>query len=281
MAQEGETATVLRAGEYKALASSVEPLTEKAKAQIMDSLNHTYGIFLNHVAASRGTSAAVVKANMAEGKVFYGSDAASVGLTDGTTTFQALLSELTQAVSVDNGNKRKENAHINSHKRAEMPDALKDAAAELAEDVEQQEDTQDAVAEATASPAAQSVDNGNTLLAEMLQAAQAQVVDLKVQMKLQEAQLAEAATLKEQNKQLADIVQASVSQMRVALGSPAIEAADVATLLAEHGNTQVVFAKTFPVGGVAAITLDAETKVQASQDSTARARIRQTTLKTK
>lgn len=284
MEQDGVTVTVLRAGEYKALASPYEPLSEKARQQIMDSLQHTYGIFLEHVANSRGTSVPVVKANMAEGKVFYGSDSEKVGLTDGTTTIHALLADLTQKVSVDNGNKRQENVTIKHGKRADMSDELKQASQEAALEADRKaEDIKaDESVDTPAPSAAQSVANGNPLM-ELLQSAQAQVVDLKVQMATQSAKIEQFDKLAEQANQLAQIVNASLNQMRIALGHSALDVKDVAALLREHAQVSEAFAKTFPVGGVAAtpVTEEEAPKSAQVQDPAMAARLRQTHFKPK
>jgi len=72
----GVGVTVVRAGKYKALANSVEKLTEEGKAQIQAGVDVAYGIFKEHVAEMRGKSVEYVESVMAQGREFYGQAAA-------------------------------------------------------------------------------------------------------------------------------------------------------------------------------------------------------------
>src|SRR5574340_100582 len=85
---------VVRAGKYKALANSVEPLSEEGRKQIQAGVDAAYKIFINHVAAMRGKSAEFVDSVMAQGREFYGQAGVHASLVDGLTTFDALVSDI-------------------------------------------------------------------------------------------------------------------------------------------------------------------------------------------
>ena len=93
MAADGVTATVLRAGKYKALANPMEPLTEAAKAQIQAQLDAVYKVFVESVAAHRGVSFAEAD-KMSQGREFFGQAALDAGLVDGITTLAAVVGGL-------------------------------------------------------------------------------------------------------------------------------------------------------------------------------------------
>ena len=143
----------------------------------------------------------------------------------------------------------------------------------------------EAAAEATEqAPAAETtanVDSGLTVvqvLQAQLQAAQAQVVDLTVELRGVKADLEGA---KNANAGLRAIAQASVDRMKVALGAPAgVAAANDEALLAEHGNLRSTFEAKFKSGGVAAVSAAAPQVGAGTQPDPARqARIAATRLK--
>lgn len=94
----GVNVTVMRAGKYKALANSVEPLTQEAKDQVQTALDAAYKVFVDHVAASRGQTYANVDANMAQGREFFGAAAEAAGLVDGIMSFDQVLSYIDKKI---------------------------------------------------------------------------------------------------------------------------------------------------------------------------------------
>lgn len=100
MAEMGITATVLRAGEFKALAGPYEPLSDKAKTILQTELNYFEQIFIENIAANLNVSASVVRTQMGEGRVFIGAQAVQAGLVSAVTTLDKLLTSL-EAISVD------------------------------------------------------------------------------------------------------------------------------------------------------------------------------------
>lgn len=101
---EGVTVTVLRAGKHKALANQNEKLTPEARAQIQKLLDASYGVFIDHVAAMRGKSYEFADKVMGDGQEFIGQAAADIGLTDGITTFDALMTDLKQKIVASSSN---------------------------------------------------------------------------------------------------------------------------------------------------------------------------------
>lgn len=95
--------TVIRAGKYKALANSVEPLSEEGKKQIQQVVDAAYTVFVEHVADMRGKSYEYADQTMAQGKEFVGQAAADVNLVDGITSYDEVLSAL-KAKSIDASN---------------------------------------------------------------------------------------------------------------------------------------------------------------------------------
>lgn len=97
--QMGIKATVMRAGEFKALANGVEPLTDAARAEIQSQLDESYKVFVSHVADARGLSYDIVDKTMAQGREFFGVQALSAGLVDGILTFDELVAQVKSKIS--------------------------------------------------------------------------------------------------------------------------------------------------------------------------------------
>lgn len=95
--QDGLKVSIIRAGEFKALANSIEPLTEAARAQIQEGVDAAYQVFVGHVAEMRDTSYANADKTMAQGREFFGDQAVKAGLVDGITSFDALMVALTKS----------------------------------------------------------------------------------------------------------------------------------------------------------------------------------------
>ena len=271
--KEGIDATVIRAGKYKALASSVEPLTDEARAQIQKQLDSVYKVFVGHVADMRGKSYDYADDVMANGREFIGQAAMDAGLVDGIKSFDEVIASL--KISIDTSNKfidNRTNSHIGDPmKRRALSEAVIAAMAEgvqldasadpvieapaaesnaLTEIAVAAEAVTETVAEAVAE-AAPSTDLINFLQAQIkekdaaLLAANIQIADLT-------KQGAEAAAT---HDGLLAIAKKSTTNMRVALGGSAVdlEGANAVAVLAEHKSLSEQFAGKFKVGGVAAV----------------------------
>lgn len=106
---EGKTVTVIRAGKYKALANANEPLTQEGRAQIQALVDSSYSVFIEHVAEMRGVTYAIADKVMGDGQEFIGKASLDVGLIDGITNFDALVSDLKQKI-VASSQKTRDNA---------------------------------------------------------------------------------------------------------------------------------------------------------------------------
>ncbi len=82
LANDGVKISYLTAGRYKALGNPAEPLSREARDVFQAELDHIYGIFTATVARNRGVSRERVLADMADGRIFIGTQAADAGLVD-------------------------------------------------------------------------------------------------------------------------------------------------------------------------------------------------------
>jgi len=96
LANEGIKVTVLRAGQFKALAGPYEKLTPQAQGIIQHRLDAMYNEFVAHVAKSRKTTPDIVHNTMADGREFLASEAHAVGLIDGILSIDDMMSKLTK-----------------------------------------------------------------------------------------------------------------------------------------------------------------------------------------
>lgn len=95
----GITATVIRKGEFKALGTPYEKLSEKAREDIEGRMDGIYDLFLGHVGDFRKLSRQHLLDTAAEGRVFMGSKAVEVGLADGILTFDKALKYVSDQLS--------------------------------------------------------------------------------------------------------------------------------------------------------------------------------------
>lgn len=260
----GITSTVLRAGKYKALGNPFEPLSDSAKEHIQGQLDQMYTMFTQHVADARGVSYAVADTKMAQGRVFIGQAAVDVGLVDSVTNFDALMTKLQGGIAL---NEKSAKYGANLQKGLRVKNALTEqeiaalalgadvsgqgiaAAVEAAPVVEAVVETPVVEAAAVAAPAANT--EVLALLNTQLAAAQAQVVQLNVELagvKASADASAAAVTL------MRPVVQASVGNLRVALGGvkAGVDLLGDEALVAEQASLSAQFSTKFKVGGVAA-----------------------------
>lgn len=284
MENEGAKATVLRAGAEKALASPYEPLSDKAKAQMQARLDAVYGQFVEAVANNRGVSLASAM-SMAEGREYFGEAALRAGLVDAIGKFPDALAFAKQ--KVDNGNMRRNNALSAQIEELDMsgtavqqPGASSQVQATLEAQNAPQDESQAESQTGTevATPSSSNVDSSNQLVAyltEKVATQEQQLRDAAIAATTAQAQVAAIPSLRV-------IVEASLNQMRIALGHTATDAAALSpdALVAEHQRVSAEFGAKFPVGGVAASSSGAEVhKPTAAQvDPTHLARVQATRI---
>jgi signal peptide peptidase SppA len=90
----GVKVTEITAGKYKCVASEHAPLSQDGRAAIQAMVDHVYANFVDSVARNRGVSSQKVADDMADGKVFLGTQAVKAGLVDGIATQHALVGML-------------------------------------------------------------------------------------------------------------------------------------------------------------------------------------------
>lgn len=87
----GLKATVVRAGQYKALSNPYEPLTAEAQATLQAQADTIYGVFITAVAANRNVDYATADQTMGQGREFMGKAAVQAGLADKLATYEQAL----------------------------------------------------------------------------------------------------------------------------------------------------------------------------------------------
>lgn len=100
----GITPTVFRAGEFKALGSSVEHLDKKAIASLNGMMEDYFAMFNDHVVEHRNyDSVADLLASGGDGRVFMAEAAKEVGLVDQVAEFEDALEQVSNKAAKVNG----------------------------------------------------------------------------------------------------------------------------------------------------------------------------------
>jgi capsid assembly protease len=81
-------------GKYKRMSLNGQAPDPEQMAYLEAQLDHMYAVFVDAVAAHRGTSADDVLERMADGRVFIGQQAIDAGLADGISTLDALIERM-------------------------------------------------------------------------------------------------------------------------------------------------------------------------------------------
>lgn len=293
---------VLRAGEYKALASMYEPLSEKAEKQIQDQLNGAYGIFAGHMAERRGVTLDKFEATMGQGREFFGADAVKAGLVDGVKSFDSVMSMIQG--DIDRKGKKEDTAFNNFQgspmnrqalteqqiaalqaagvplEAASTPDPEAEAKAKAEAEAKAKADAEakaKADAEAALAAATPGADKVLAVLTNQLAEANTALTKANVDLALEKAKVTAFEAVV---PGLTKIVAQSISTMRVALGGSAVDlsAMKPEALLAEHATTLSTFQQTFKGGrSSAAPTAEADKgKVTSADDPMRQARLKAT-----
>lgn len=100
-AKEGIRYEVIRTGEFKALGTPMEQITDKTVKHFEERANRAHTMFVNAVADNRQIEQDLAN-KMADGKTYLGSDAVEAGLADGEiTSLQELMSMLLAKMAED------------------------------------------------------------------------------------------------------------------------------------------------------------------------------------
>ena len=271
--------TVVRAGEYKALANSVEPLSDKAKTQLQNQLNAAYSVFLEHVADCRNTTVNLCDANMAQGREFFGKEALAAGLVDGIETFDSMMNRVASKLldnekysnnnlgnyqrGIDMGKKALTETDIAALAAGVDLDAAADPVVEGNESTTEAASTEavatEADAVATAAEVTETEEKKHDNQASVVSFLQAQVkekdteiLNLSIEVKGFKDKV---ASIEATHNGLTDVVRKAVAGMKVRMGASNVDlsALSAQELLADYAATSEAFLKTFKAGGVAAV----------------------------
>lgn len=280
MEQEGVTATVVRAGKYKALASPYEELSEEAQAEMQAHLNTLYDLFVDHVALARDKPKAYVREHMAEGRVFLGEAAKDVGLVDKIAGLDAYVGELAgkarkRAEASQNGGTmaRQKKVLMEAQEVAAIAegadvDTVLQAAAVVPADegTEIQGETPEIVTGDTPATVAEAVTEiHEPTSAETTQESEI-VIFLKAELAAKDGQIAALSADKlaletkldqanASHDALRGIANAAFANRSIALYGQAMDLTNFGddVFLAEYAKVDTAFKSRFPIGGVASI----------------------------
>lgn len=275
LANDGVKVTVVRAGKYKALTNSVEPLSEEGLAGMQTQVNALYDIFMTDVAKCRKTTVSSVDSEMGQGREFIGKASVAVGLVDKIANYDqaiAAAKTLDSSVSMVNNPSKPKGSNMKATLTEAQLAALAAGAtleAVTAATVTDEVITPapaaavtepDAVPAAAPAPAAIVEGNATAVLADpavvaLLQAQLATASDALVASKVETATFkAQVDAHKATHDGLLAIARASIGKMSIALGGNASTAAnlDATAAVAEYSRVIEVFNSKFKVGGVAA-----------------------------
>lgn len=286
----GITATVIREGSEKALASVVEPLTEHAKAMLKDSVKSLRDIFHRDVCAALNMTVDEGNKRFGTGAEFLGAKALELGLINKVGTLedayskaeelgQAKQQELQKLASLGYNATSKlgvparastSEASVADNSTNETPrtvtmQALTDeqlAAIAAGVDIGAQTTTapaaekppvtqvEQAAPGASAEPAAPK-NEAMELLKSMLAEAQASAVKATAEV---ESLKAAASAMKAELEGFAAIARASVSTMGIHFGlnAESVSTMSNTTLLSEHARLSQAFKAKYKAGGIAA-----------------------------
>lgn len=268
MKEAGIGVTVIRAGEFKALVNSVEPLSDKAKTQLQTQLNSAYQVFLEHVADCRNTTVNLCDANMAQGREFFGKDALAAGLVDGIESFDSVMTKISVKLldneKYSNNNLGNYQRGIDMGKKALTETDIAALAAgvdiEASAEPEATPVAEEIVEPAAETPVVTETENekheGNASVVSFLQAQvkdkDAEILNLSVELKGIKDKV---ASMEATHTGLTDVVRKAVAGMKVRMGASNVDlsAASAQELLADYAATADAFVKTFKAGGVAAV----------------------------
>lgn len=283
LADRGIGVTVIRSGPYKALANSVEPLSPEGKETLQKMVDAVASVFDGFVGDMRGKTASEVNATMGQGREFMGAAAVDVGLADGITSYDALISKLeaeaidSQSVYNNNGNRNNQGYNMKQAlTQQQIAAAAAGGVALSADEIAKSKAEAELAVKAKAEADAQAKDQAEKLAAESdtgvteeakgLNAGSELVGFLSAQVKEKDLMLTanalEIASLKAKSQEaeathseLLKIAITATNNMRIATNCAAIDfsAQSAVSVLASHKAAESSFKDHFKVGGVASV----------------------------
>ena len=97
LSQAGIEPTIIHAGSHKPNGTPYQALSHLARSEYADEIDRAYGVFCDHVAATRKIDCAAVKAT--EARVFYGEAGVTAKLADGVATVEEALAKIRKSPS--------------------------------------------------------------------------------------------------------------------------------------------------------------------------------------
>lgn len=284
LAQMGIKPTIIRAGKFKALAHSAEPLSDVAKEELQAQAEGIYDVFMGTVSSNRKVSVTKADADFGQGREFLGKDAVKVGLADAIMSYdQALM----YAKSLD----KSQNA-ANNPSKSKGASAMKvtlnteqlaayAAGATLTELGFAADAVLEPVGENTSTDAIAQLAQITQLTTD-LAALNAQAETLTAQLATETAAVAAAkdevvgfkaqadAAASTHNALLA-IARSATGGILVRIGGSAetVASMDATSLIAEHAKSSETLATRFKVGGLSGRTTNVTEQLQASMEALA------------
>lgn len=280
LAQDGVKATVTRAGKYKALGTSVEPLSALAKEEFQAKVDGIEEVFMSVVGPNRGTTAALARGAFGDGREFLGKDAVKVGLADAIMSYdQALMyaKSLGEAQNAANNSGKPKGASamkvtLNSEQLAAYAVGASLTELGFAADAVLEPVGENASADATAQL-------GQTAeIAQLTARVETLVAQLAVETASVASAKAEAAGFKAQADTTASMHNALLAIARSATGgilariggsTETVASMDAAALIAEHAKASETLASRFKVGGLSGRSSTGVAETSASAESLA------------
>lgn len=281
----GITETILRAGQYKQLMNSSEPLTNEAVAETMRLLDESYRVFVQDVASNLGVPFAQID-EVAQGREYLGQQAVDAGLFHKVSDFQGVLSALVVTEEEGGSIVGKNKSLTYSMASAFAANAAgKDVTGTPAVDAEgnpivaeggEVEVVLDAEGNPIVAEVAEVDAEGNPIVVEAAEPTKEEQLELDLQASValvaeRDATIVTAVEEAEVLKVEADLLQATVNDLSVivaqAVGNISValnvenklaEGADAASILAAYAETSKLFEAQFPAGGVAAVDAASE-----------------------
>lgn len=97
--KEGRKVTVIRAGQFKAVPNSYEPLDDKSRQVAQESVDKLNEMFVSAVAENRGVSVETVQKKFGQGKTVLAAEAVQLGMIDRVGTLGQVVQELSGSPS--------------------------------------------------------------------------------------------------------------------------------------------------------------------------------------
>ena len=259
--KEGIKKTVLRKGKYKALANSIEPLSDDAVAEIDGQLEDLYKSFVSAVAENRDTTFAMADEKMAQGREFLGARGLEAGLVDSIGSYESALAYASTNISVN-----RSVSATTGIAQAGLPDnntTMQPQGSEVKPTLDEQTALAAVILGTEDGTTVETLEGVKAELALAQTAITAKDTELAtVSAQLVEAQASiEAGTQAaieagETIKAFSAIVSAYTANMMVAMGakSDTLASLSAAELLTKHTEMQTAFKSKFKAGPVAAVS---------------------------